>query len=123
MDKSAHVSYRRRGHAIEITIRRGITSHEMDTLLGKLSAHRMGSMGSALFLIAGTRKKIGSLDRVNMQNLQTRIYKELDKRATVGLLVQDLHSKGLLHKGFSHSMTSKENARQMHNSVFAAARS
>jgi len=60
---------------------------------------------------------------VNMQNLQTRIYKELDKRATVGLLVQDLHSKGLLHKGFSHSMTSKENARQMHNSVFAAARS
>ena len=114
MDSSAHVSYRRRGLAMEITVRRGITDTEMDNLIGKLSAHRITSRESYLFLISGSRKKLGSIDRINMEKLREKIYDELDKRATIGLLLQDVHSKGLLHTGYSHSMSFKENNRRIH---------
>ena len=105
MDRTAHVAYRRRGHAIEITVRRGITDSEMETLLGKISAHRVSSSKTDLYIITGSRKKMGSLDRIDMEKLRDKIYAELGKRATVGLLLQDVHGKGILHKGYSHSMT------------------
>jgi len=59
MDKSAHVSYRRRGHTMEITVRRGVSSYELDTLIGKLAAHRMSTSNSHVFFISRRRKKIG----------------------------------------------------------------
>ena len=37
---SAHVLYRRRGNGIEITVRRGVTDKELDTLMSKLSPRR-----------------------------------------------------------------------------------
>lgn len=120
MDRSRHVAYRRRGHAMEITIRRGVTEYEMETLIGKLSAHRMGSQHADLYLISGSRKKMGDLDRINMEKLRDMLYKELQKRATIGLLIQDMITKGILHKGYSHSMTFKnENRKFFNSSVFA----
>ena len=105
MDRTAHVSYRRRGHALEITVRRGVTSSEMETLIGKIAAHRLSSSKT------GSRKKMGSLDRVDMEKLREKIYKELGKRPTIGLLLQDVHGKGILHKGYSHSMNFTKNNR------------
>ena len=119
MDRTAHVAYRRRGHAMEITVRRGITDSEMETLIGKLSAHRIASQRADLYLISGSRKKMGDLDRIDMEKLRTKIYAELQKRPTIGLLVQDVHTKGLLHKGYSHSMTFKENNRKMLQGLLA----
>jgi hypothetical protein len=104
MNRSAHVAYRRRGHAIEITVRRGITDGEMETLIGKLSAHRMSTSKTDLYIITSSRKKFGALSRIDMEKLRDKIYRELGKRPTIGLLMQDVHGKGVLHKGYSHSM-------------------
>jgi len=113
MDRSAHVSYRRRGHAIEITVRRGINDQEMDNLIGKLSAHRIASQQAILYILSTRRKKMGTLDRIDMEKLRFHIHEELDKRATIGLLVQDVYTKGHLHTGFSHSRTSKSNNKML----------
>jgi len=113
MDRSAHVSYRRRGHTIEITVRRGISEQEMDNLIGKLSAHRIASQQAILYILSTRRKKMGTLDRIDMKKLRSHIYDELDKRATIGLLVQDVYTKGLLHTGFSHSRMSKSNNKML----------
>ena len=85
----------------------------METLIGKLSAHRIASQRADLYLISGSRKKLGDLDRIDMEKLRDKIYQELDKRATIGLLLQDVYTKGLLHKGYSHSMSFKENNKMM----------
>ena len=103
MAQSRNVTYNRRGHRLEITIRRSVTEHEMDTLIGKLSAHRLASLDCHLFLIASSKKKMDSLDRIDMEKLRKKIYDLLTKRATIGLLLVDVVQKGLLHKGFSHS--------------------
>ena len=113
MDSSAHVSYRRRGHALEITVRRGVTGEEIDVLIGKLSMHRLSSQRSELFLITNKRHKLGNLDRTNMDKLRAKIEKELEKRRVIGLLVHDVYGKGLLHKGLSHSLTSRESHRRL----------
>lgn len=110
MGRSAHVSYRRRGHALEITVRRGVTDSEMSTLIGKLNAHRISSYKSILILISGSRKKLGTLDRIDMEKLREKIYQQLDKRPTIGLLVQDVQTEGVLHKGYSHSMNFAKDA-------------
>jgi len=110
MGRSAHVSYRRRGHALEITVRRGVTDSEMSTLIGKLNAHRISSYKSILILISGSRKKLGTLDRIDMEKLREKIYQQLDKRPTIGLLLQDVQTEGVLHKGYSHSMNFAKDA-------------
>ncbi len=120
MDRSAHVSYRRRGYTIEITIRRGVTENEMDVLISKLCAHRMSSQEATVFLINGTRKKMGTLDRIDMEKLRLKIEKELTKRATIGILIQDNVSKGLLHKGYSYSMDFSNGMKDMLGSALFA---
>jgi hypothetical protein len=113
MDKSAHVTYRRRNRALEITISRGVTMHEMDTLLGKLGAHRLATHGSMLYIIKGnSRKKIGNMDRVDLRKLSDKIYECLNSHRVCGLLVQDTQERGALHKAYSHSMDMKENFRK-----------
>lgn len=120
MDRSAHVAYRRRGHALEITIRRGVTEYEIDVLIGKLSSHRMASQRADLYIISSSRKKLGDLDRIDMSKLRRMIDNELKKRATIGLLVQDCYTKGLLHKGYSHSMDfTRQNLDMMQGALFA----
>ena len=112
MDKSAHVAYRRRGRTLEITISRGVTTYEMETLIGKLGAHRLATHGSFLYIIKGnSRKKIGTLDRVDLNKLRDKIYECLDKYSTAGLLIQDTAERGALHKAYSHGMEMKENYR------------
>ena len=108
MDRSAHVSYRKRGHALEITISRGVTLYEMDTLIGKLNAHRLGTHGAEIFIIGASKKKLGSLDRIDLDKLRNKILDEVEKRRQVGLLVVDTKEPGILHRGYAHNMTTKE---------------
>jgi len=115
MDRSAHVAYRRRLRALEITISRGVTMHEMDTLIGKLGAHRLATHGSFLYFIKGnSRKKLGALDRIDLRKLRDQIEECLDKHRACGLLVQDTQERGTMHKAYSHGMEMKENFRKMH---------
>ena len=108
----AHVSYRRRGRALEITINRGVTDYELDTLFGKLGAHRVATHGAILYTVQNnSQKKVGNLDRINFTKLRKKIEDALDKYRVYGLLVQDTKARGALHKGFSHGMVMKENYR------------
>jgi len=114
LDRSAHVSYRRRGRAMEITIRQGVTEYEMATLIGKLSAHRMGTHGALLFLIKGrSKKKMGSLDRIDMNKLRDKLWDCTHKYRVTGLLIQDTLEKGALHRAATHKMSMKENLRDL----------
>ena len=54
MDRSAHITYRKRNGVFEITIRRGVTSAELRQLLSKLNMHRMSIHGSRVVLIKGS---------------------------------------------------------------------
>ena len=114
MDRSAHVVYRRRGLALEITARRGITLHEMETLIGKLGAHRFTAFNCVLYLLlGGSKKNMGKLSRVNMSKLEKVIEREINKRGTIGILVQDIKDRGSMHKEYFHGMKGKEEQRQM----------
>ena len=114
MAKTAHVSYRRRNGTLEITVRRGITEQEMDTLIAKLGAHRLSTRNSYLYIIKGGRKKkIAALAQVKLDTLRMKIYDCLDKYSTIGLLVQDTYEKGALHKGYSHGMEMVDAMRKM----------
>ena len=113
MARTAHVSYRRRSGALEITVRRGITDSEMDTLIAKLGAHRLSTRSSFLYIIKGGSKKLVSrLSGVNLEKFRSKIYDCLDKYSSIGLLLQDTFSKGALHKGYSHGMEMTESMRK-----------
>ena len=111
MERSAHVLYRRRGHSIEITILRGVSSFEMDTLIGKIGAHRMSTVKTTLFFIDGKKRKLGTLDRVDLEKLRDKIYRTLDKRRQVGIEISDLRDRGILHKSVGHKRTMKASMR------------
>ena len=111
MDRSAHVLYRRRGHSLEITVLRGVTAYELDTLIGKISAHRMSTTESTLIFIDGRRKKLGSLDRVDMVKLRDKIEKALDKRRQIGLEISDRAQRGIMHKAMGHKRAMKTSMR------------
>lgn len=114
MDRSAHVVYRRRGRALEITISRGITSYEMETLIGKLNVHRLGTHGCLVFLIKGnSRKKLGNIDDIALEKLRDKIHKMLTKSRVIGLLLQDSRERGILHKAHSHGMQQKDAYRSL----------
>ena len=119
MSRTAHVSYRRRNNALEITVRRGVTSQEMDTLIAKLGAHRLTTRSSFLYLIKGGSKKLVSrLSNVNLEKFRAKIDDCLDKYSSIGLLVQDTFTKGALHKGYSHGMEMTE-AMRKNRALFA----
>ena len=112
MDRSAHVSYRKRGHALEITISRGVTSYEMDTLIGKLGAHRLSTVKTHLFLIDGKKKKLWLLDHVSLEKLRDKIHTTLDKKRQLGLELCDERERGILHKPDGHKRDMKESMRK-----------
>ena len=116
MDKSAHVTYRRRGRTLEITISRGITEYEMETLIGKLNVHRLGTHGCLVFLIMGSKKKLGNLDNLALEKLRKKIYTMLATSSVIGLLLQDSVERGILHRAHSHGMYAKEESRNLLNS-------
>lgn len=118
MDRSAHVVYRRRGPSIEITILRGVTSYELDTLFGKLGAHRMSVGNSHVFLIDGRKKKMGLLDRINLEKLRDKVERALDKRRQIGIEITDTKRRGILHKKDGHERSMKASMRgELHDAL------
>jgi hypothetical protein len=111
MDRSAHVLYRRRGHSIEITVLRGVTTYELDTLIGKLGAHRMSTTRTHLFFFDGKKKKLGLLDRVDLEKLRDQIHKALDKRRQIGIEISDEKDRGIMHKPGGHKRAMKASMR------------
>ena len=119
MDRSAHVLYRRRGHCIEITVHRGASTYELDTLVGKLGAHRLSTVKSHLFFIDGRKKNLGSLDQVDLEKLRTKIDKALDKKRQIGISICDEMQRGIMHKADGHKRAMKASMRsgELHQSL------
>ena len=104
LSRTRHITYRRRGHALEITISRGVTAEEMDELVGKLAAHRVSTSGTMLWLIDSKSKKMGKLSQIDLIKLRDKVLETLSSRRTVGLRLLDKPGKhGAMLKESNHS--------------------
>ena len=103
MSKSAHVEIRKRRMQLEITIRRHITSHELDVLVGKLSTHMASTSGTIVYLVHRGRKNLGTLDIIDLTKLRNHILHLLKGSTVVGLLLVDHHIGGAMHTPNMHT--------------------
>jgi hypothetical protein len=114
MDSSAHVIYRKRAGAFEITIRRGASLSEMQQMLAKLSMHRMSVHGSHLVIIKGNKRfRLGPLGQINFKYLRDLVDECISQYGSCGLEITDTQSgHGSIYKGNAHSARFKSNARK-----------
>jgi hypothetical protein len=103
MSRSAHVTIRKRRMQLEITVKRGVTSEELNNLHAKLGAHARAGPLAMLFIIARGRKKLGALEDIDFRQLLFLIEDELSRKKTVGLLLLDSHHGGPMHKPGVHT--------------------
>ena len=113
MDRSAHVTYRKRSGAFEITVRRGAVGAEIKLLMSKLSTHRMSVHGSNVVIIKGSKRyRLGALADINMQYLQELITECLQEYGTCGLEITEVRAgRGALYRDAAHSARTKGRAR------------
>jgi hypothetical protein len=88
---------------LEMTIKRGVTSEELNNLHAKLGAHARTGPLAILFLVARGRKKLGALQDIDLRELLLLLESELTKKKQIGLLLFDSHHGGVMHKPHVHS--------------------
>jgi hypothetical protein len=114
MDSSAHVVYRKRAGAFEITVKRGAVAQEFQQLLTKLSMHRMSTSDSLVTIIKGSRRyRLGKLSEINLKYLQEMIEECVLQYGTCGLEITEPHAgTGALYGSGVHKARFKSNARR-----------
>ena len=114
MDRSAHVLYRKRNGAFEITVRRGVINGELQQLLSKLSAHRGSISSSYVSIIKGKKKyRLGRLDQLDLRKLLQMIEECLASYSSVGLLItEQAAGGGALYKSRIHKARFKNKSRR-----------
>ena len=114
MDRSAHVTYRKRTGVFEITVRRGAIASEMQQLLSKLSAHRMSIGGSNITIIKGTKRyRLGPLNEINMRYLRELVEECIGQYGSCGLEITETRSgSGAIYRGRAHGARIKSKARR-----------
>ena len=114
MDRSAHVTYRKRAGAFEITIRRGVISSELQQMVSKLNMHRMSIHGSHVVIIKGTKRyRLGPLGDINMKYLLDLVGECVQQYGSCGLEITEAQAgTGALYKGGAYSARFKSNARK-----------
>jgi len=114
MDRSAHVTYRKRAGAFEITVRRGVIASEMRQLLSKLSMHRMSVHGSHIVIIKGNKRfRLGPLDEINFKYLSELIDECIQQYGSCGLEITETQAgRGALYKAHAHGARFKSKARK-----------
>ena len=109
LSRTKHVTYRRRGHTLEITVSRGATPAEMDELVGKLAAHRISTTETVLWFVDSKSKKMGKLNNIDLLKLRDKIMETLSSRRVVGLRLVDKPDKhGAMFRESNHSHTMTE---------------
>ena len=103
MSRSAHVVIRKRRMQLEITIKRGVTSEELNNLHAKLGAHSRTGPLAILFLVSRGRKKLGTLADIDLRELVLLIESMLSTKKQIGLLLFDSQHGGVMHKPNVHS--------------------
>ncbi len=114
MDSSAHVIYRKRSGAMEITVKRGVVGAEVRQLMSKLSMHRMSAFGSHVVIIKGTKRyRLGPLAEINLKYLKQLVYECLQQYGSCGLeITQSRAGQGALYKPGVHGARFKNAARR-----------
>jgi len=103
MDRSRHTSVRKRHDSLEITIRRGVSTYELDSILARLTAHRLGVHSTWVYLLEGSKRyNLGKLAVIDFAKLRKKIQKLLKKRASIGLHLIDEDSMGAMHRHTLH---------------------
>jgi hypothetical protein len=103
LSRSAHVTMRKRQNQVEITIRRGVTTEEINSIHAKLGAHTRKSPLAIIFLVARSKKKIGSLRDIDLTKLMFLIQETLVTKKQIGILLVDNHHGGVLHRPHIHT--------------------
>ena len=114
MDRSAHITYRKRAGAFEITIRRGATASEMQQMIAKLSMHRMSVYGSHIVIIKGNKRfRLGPLDEINFKYLGELVDECIQQYGSCGLEITETQAgRGALYKAHAHGARFKSKARK-----------
>jgi hypothetical protein len=116
MDSSAHVVYRKRAGAFEITVRRGAIQQEFQQLLNKLQMHRLSAFGSYVTIIKGNKRyRLGKLSDVSLRQLQELIEECIDQYGTCGIEVTESGGQagsGGIYHGSMHKSRFKAKVRR-----------
>jgi hypothetical protein len=112
MHQSRHTSVRKRNGALEFTIRRGVTAAEVDSVIARLTSHRMSVHSTWVYLLDGPRRlKLGKLATIDLDKLRAKLFTILAKRPHVGLHIVDEDEEGALHKHRAHNYRNVKIAR------------
>ena len=104
MSKSRYTSVRKRDDALEITLRRGVTSSEVDNVISRLTSHRLAVHSTWVYLMVGSKShKIGKLASIDFEKLRRKVYSLLAKHTSVGLHVVDEGNHGPMHRHNAHT--------------------
>jgi hypothetical protein len=91
---------------LEITILQGVSSYELNLLVGKMGAHRVSTTDSRISITVPKFQRLGLLDRLDLDKFRDRLLKMLENRQRVRLLITDRKEKGILQKpaGYTRQM-------------------
>ena len=107
MSKSRYTSVRKRDNSLEITLRRGVTTAEVENVLARLTSHRLAVHSTWVYLMVGSKShKIGKLAGIDFEKLRRKVYKLLTKHTAVGLHLVDEGFEGPMHRHKSHTYPS-----------------
>ena len=114
MDRSRHTSVRKRHDSLEITVRRGVSTYELDSILARLTAHRLGVHSTWVYLLEGNKRyNLGKLAVIDFAKLHKKLLKLLEKRASIGLHLVDEGSSGAMYKHDLHKYKNVKFARNL----------
>jgi len=114
MDRSAHIVYRKRNGAFEITVRRGVINGELQQMLSKLSMQRMQVGGSRVVIVKGGRRyKLGLLSEIDLRYLLDLVNECVAQYGNCGLeITEESAGRGPLYKGHMHKARFKSDSRR-----------
>ena len=118
-DSTAHTMYRGRRGIFEITVKRGVSSSEMQRLASKLNVHSLSQKGSRIVLIKGGRRYVlGFLRDLDIRHIMSMVRECIGSYGACGLeLTEDVQGTGALHNPHVHGMKFKSSARRARGSV------
>ena len=75
-----------------------MSEHQLEVMLGRLRAHRMSTHETHVFLVDTRRRKLGTLDQIEMSKLKTKIMRSLVKQKSIGIHLVDTSKGGAMQK-------------------------
>ena len=118
-DSTAHTMYRGRRGIFEITVKRGVSSSELQRLASKLNVHSLSQKGSRIVLIKGGRRYVlGFLRDLDIRHIMSMVRECIGSYGACGLeLSEDVQGTGALHNPHVHGMKFKSSARRARGSM------